>query len=49
VICLGGLAVGPALARELVKTFLAARCSGAEHHRRRLSKVTGLEYKETIS
>jgi ribose 5-phosphate isomerase B len=42
-ICLGGLVVGHALARELVKTFLAARFSGAERHRRRLAKVAELE------
>lgn len=42
-ICLGGLVVGYALAWELVKTFLVARFSGAERHRRRLAKVTGLE------
>ena len=47
VICLGGLVVGQALAWELVKTFLAARCSGAERHRRRLAKVEELEHKET--
>ena len=34
VICLGGLVVGYALAWELVKTFLAARFSGAERHLR---------------
>jgi ribose 5-phosphate isomerase B len=49
VICLGGLVVGYALAWELVQTFLAARFSGAERHRRRLSKVTKLENKETRS
>ena len=38
-ICLGGLVVGHALAWELVQTFLAARFSGAERHRRRLAKV----------
>jgi ribose 5-phosphate isomerase B len=43
VICLGGLVVGHALAWELVKTCLAARFSGAERHRRRLSKVAELE------
>jgi ribose 5-phosphate isomerase B len=47
VICLGGLVVGQALAWELVKTFLAARFSGAERHRRRLAKVAELEDKET--
>jgi ribose 5-phosphate isomerase B len=43
VICLGGLVVGHALAWELVQTFLAARFSGAERHRRRLSEIAGLE------
>jgi len=43
VICLGGLVVGRALAWELVQTFLAARFSGAERHRRRLAKVAALE------
>ncbi len=42
-ICLGGLVVGHALARELVATFLAARFSGAERHRRRLAKVAEVE------
>lgn len=43
VICLGGRVVGEAMARELVDTFLAARFSGAERHRRRLAKVAKLE------
>lgn len=42
-ICLAGLVVGHALAWELVQTFLAARFSGAERHRRRLAKVAELE------
>jgi ribose 5-phosphate isomerase B len=42
-ICLGGLVVGQALAWELVKTFIVARFSGAERHRRRLAKVADLE------
>ncbi|MEP6673052.1 MAG: RpiB/LacA/LacB family sugar-phosphate isomerase [Chthoniobacter sp.] len=42
-ICLGGLVVGHALAWELVRTFLAARFSGAERHRRRLTKIAELE------
>ena len=44
-ICLGGLVVGTATAWELVQTFLAARFSGAERHRRRLAKVAALECK----
>ena len=43
VICLGGLVVGSALAWELVQTFLAARFSGEERHRRRLDKIAILE------
>jgi len=49
VICLGGHVVGNALAWELVRTFLQARFSGAERHRRRLAKVARLESGETES
>jgi len=42
-LCLGGLVVGHALAGELVFTFLTARFSGEERHRRRLAKVSELE------
>ena len=49
VICLGGLVVGYGLAWELVQTFLAARFTGAERHRRRLAKVAELESKKTSS
>jgi ribose 5-phosphate isomerase B len=45
VICLGGRIEGPELAWDLVETFLAARFSGAERHRRRLAKVAELEHK----
>jgi len=43
IFCLGGKVIGSALALELIETFLAARFSGAERHRRRLEKVTALE------
>jgi len=43
VICLGSLVVGEALAWELIRTFIAARFSGAERHLRRLDKITTLE------
>lgn len=43
VICLGARVVGPALAEELVQTFLKARFSGAERHARRLAKVNGFD------
>jgi ribose 5-phosphate isomerase B len=46
-ICLGGRVLSEALAWELVSTFLGARFSGAERHRRRLAKVAELETKET--
>ncbi len=49
VICLGGHVVGNAVAWELVRTFLQARFSGAERHRRRLAKIAGLESTEEIS
>ncbi len=42
-LCMGGRVVGPALARELVDAFLAARFSAAERHQRRLAKVAMLE------
>jgi len=43
VICLGGRTIGLEAAWELVEAFLAAQFSGAERHRRRLSKVAALE------
>jgi ribose 5-phosphate isomerase B len=43
IICLGSLVIGFAQACELVRSFLAARFSGAERHRRRLAKVAALE------
>ncbi len=43
VLVLGARVIGAALAGELVRTFLAARFSGEERHRRRLEKVKRLE------
>ena len=43
VFCLGGQVIGPALAWELIETFLGARFSGAPRHQRRLAKVQALE------
>jgi ribose 5-phosphate isomerase B len=43
VLCLGSRVVGAALAQELIETFLGARFSGAERHRRRLAKVAKIE------
>lgn len=43
ILCLGARVVGPALAEELVVTFLRARFSEAERHARRLAKVVAFE------
>ncbi len=40
---LGGRVVGPALAELLAETFLAASFNAEERHRRRLSKIEGIE------
>ena len=43
ILCMGGRTVGPAVAWDLVQTFLAAKYSQAERHLRRLHKVASLE------
>jgi ribose 5-phosphate isomerase B len=43
ILCMGGRTVGPAVAWDLVQTFLAAEYSQAERHLRRLGKVAALE------
>ncbi|MGA8599183.1 MAG: RpiB/LacA/LacB family sugar-phosphate isomerase, partial [Bryobacteraceae bacterium] len=48
IICMGGRTVGPAVAQDLVDTFLAAEFSRAERHLRRLGKVALLE-NQTVS
>jgi len=45
VFSLGGQVIGPALAWELIETFLKARFSGAVRHQRRVDKVRALEEK----
>ncbi len=40
---LGSRVIGPDLARDLVRTFLAARFTGEERHVRRLAKVQAIE------
>jgi len=42
-LCMGGRTVGPAVAWDLVETFLAAEYSQAERHLRRLAKVASLD------
>jgi len=43
VLALGARVIGPALAVELVNTFLRAEFSGADRHRRRLAKIESFE------
>src|SRR6516225_12326408 len=43
ILCMGGRTVGPAVAWDLVQTFLAAEFSQADRHLRRLGKVASLE------
>jgi ribose 5-phosphate isomerase B len=45
VLCLGSEVVGPSLAVELVRAFLAARFDGGERYVRRLEKVEQMERK----
>lgn len=43
VLCLGARVIGPALAADLVRSYLGADFTGAERHVRRLQKVQALE------
>ena len=43
VLCLGSEVIGPSLARELIRAFLAARFDGAERYVNRLKKIEDLE------
>jgi ribose 5-phosphate isomerase B len=43
VLCLGGRVVGPALAADIIRAFLAAEFTGEERHKRRLAKIDGIE------
>jgi ribose 5-phosphate isomerase B len=43
VLCLGARVIGPELAMELVRSFVAARFTGEERHVRRLAKVEQIE------
>jgi ribose 5-phosphate isomerase B len=43
ILCMGGRTVGPEVVWDLVQAYLAAECSRAERHLRRLSKVAALE------
>ena len=43
ILCMGGRTVGPAVAWDLVQTFLGAEFSQGQRHLRRLAKVASLE------
>ena len=43
VLCLGARVIGRSLASEIVKTWLDARFSGLDRHRRRLDKIAEIE------
>jgi ribose 5-phosphate isomerase B len=43
ILCMGGRTVGPAVAWDLVQTFLDAEFSRADRHLRRLAKVARME------
>ena len=47
VLCLGARIVGVELASEIVRSFVNARFTGEERHRRRLEKVHDIERRET--
>ena len=49
VFCLGGKVIGSALAWELLKTFLAARFTGAPRHVRRVAKIQSLEKSSVLA
>jgi ribose 5-phosphate isomerase B len=47
VLCLGSEVVGPELAAELARAFLAARFDGGERYVRRLEKIEEMEREKT--
>jgi ribose 5-phosphate isomerase B len=47
VLCLGARVIGPALARTLVETFLAATFNAEERHMRRVAMIEAIESKFT--
>ena len=47
VLCLGARVVGVELASEIVRSFIGARFTNEERHRRRLAKVLEIERRES--
>jgi ribose 5-phosphate isomerase B len=48
ILCLGCLTTGIAVAWNCVKSFLAAKFSGTERHRRRLAKLSAIRTDQTV-
>jgi ribose 5-phosphate isomerase B len=44
VLCLGARVTGVELALDIVRSFIAARFTGEERHRRRLAKIAAMEH-----
>jgi ribose 5-phosphate isomerase B len=49
VLVLGSRVIGPALAQDLCVTFLNARFTGEERHRRRLGKIHSIEQRYLLA
>ena len=43
ILCLGGRVIGPALAADIIRAYLAADFTGEDRHKRRLAKIDGIE------
>jgi ribose 5-phosphate isomerase B len=43
VLCLGARITGPELALDIVRSFVAAKFTGEERHRRRVAKIVAME------
>ena len=43
ILCLGGRVIGPALAADIIRAYLAAEFTGEDRHKRRLAKIDGIE------
>ncbi len=47
VLCLGGRVVGPALAYDILRSWLTARYIGSGRHKRRVDQILEIERSET--
>ena len=49
VLCLGARVIGAELALDIVRAFIAARFTGEDRHRRRLTEIANIEEQQTRS